>query len=76
MHDTHLRSRRLLAALALGLLSHAAQAKPQQPTAEAVLAWLAAAGLEAEVVEHLEGGELTVTIWLARQPASRLREVA
>ncbi len=43
MHDTHLRSRRLLAALALGLLSHAAQAKPQQPTAEAVLAWNAVA---------------------------------
>ena len=43
---------------------------------EAVLAYLAAAGLEGEVVEHLEGGELTVTIWLATQPAERIREVA
>ena len=30
----------------------------------------------ARVVEHLEGGELTVTIWLAAQPETRLREVA
>ena len=43
---------------------------------EAVLSYLAAAGLEGEVVEHLEGGELTVTIWLGTQPAERIREVA
>jgi ubiquinone/menaquinone biosynthesis C-methylase UbiE len=30
---------------------------------ETMLAWLGAAGLEADHVEHLEGGELTVTIW-------------
>ena len=43
---------------------------------DAVLGWLAAAGLDGQVVEHLEGGELTVTIWLGAQPAERLREVA
>ena len=34
------------------------------------------AGLDGRVVEHLEGGELTVTIWLGEQPETRLREVA
>ena len=43
---------------------------------EAVLGWLEAAGLEGRVVEHLGGGELTVTIWVGRQPAERIREVA
>ena len=43
---------------------------------EAVLSYLEAAGLEGKVVEHLEGGELTVTIWLGTQPAERIREVA
>ena len=43
---------------------------------DAVLDWLEAAGLEGAVVEHLEGGELTVTIWVGRQPAERLKEVA
>jgi ArsR family transcriptional regulator len=43
---------------------------------EAVLGWLEAAGLEGQVVEHLEGGELTVTIWLGVQPAERLKSVA
>jgi ArsR family transcriptional regulator len=43
---------------------------------EAVLGWLEAAGLEGAVVEHLEGGELTVTIWVGRQPAERIKEVA
>jgi ArsR family transcriptional regulator len=41
-----------------------------------VLRYLAEAGLEGEVVEHLEGGELTVTIWLGRQPEARLKVVA
>ena len=36
---------------------------------EAMLSYLEAAGLEGRVVEHLEGGELTVTIWLGEQPA-------
>ena len=30
---------------------------------DAVLGWLGAAGLEGKVVRHLEGGELTVTLW-------------
>ncbi|MBX3561263.1 MAG: metalloregulator ArsR/SmtB family transcription factor [Sphingomonas sp.] len=43
---------------------------------EAMLRYLADAGLEGEVVEHLEGGELTVTIWLARRTDARLKVVA
>jgi len=39
---------------------------------EAVLGWLAEAGLAGEVVEHLAGGELTVTIWSARKQVARL----
>jgi ArsR family transcriptional regulator len=36
---------------------------------EAVIDWLAAAGLEGKVVRHLEGGELTVTLWAGVRPA-------
>jgi ArsR family transcriptional regulator len=43
---------------------------------EAILKHCEEAGLEGRVVEHLEGGELTVTIWLGRQPETRLREAA
>ncbi len=43
---------------------------------EAMLRYLAEAGLEGEVVEHLGGGELTVTIWLARRADARLKVVA
>ena len=43
---------------------------------EAVLKHCEDAGLQGRVVEHLGGGELTVTIWLAEQPENRLREVA
>ena len=43
---------------------------------DSVLRYLAEAGLEGEVVEHLEGGELTVTIWLGRQSETRLKVVA
>ena len=43
MHHAHGKSRRLLASLALGLLALAAQAKPQQAAADAVLAWNALA---------------------------------
>lgn len=39
---------------------------------EAMLGWLGAAGLEAEPVEHLAGGELTVSLWRGRKPAKRL----
>ena len=40
---------------------------------EVMLRYLAAAGLEGRVVEHLEGGELTVTIWLGTRPEARLK---
>jgi ubiquinone/menaquinone biosynthesis C-methylase UbiE len=43
---------------------------------EAIVKHCEEAGLEGRVVEHLEGGELTVTIWLADQPETRIREVA
>lgn len=39
---------------------------------EMMLGWLAEAGLDGEVVEHLAGGELTVTLWSARKRAVRL----
>jgi ArsR family transcriptional regulator len=43
---------------------------------EAILKYLSVAGLEGRVVEHLEGGELTVTIWAGEQPGQRLKVVA
>jgi len=43
---------------------------------EAILKLFEEAGLEGRVVEHLEGGELTVTIWLGTRSETRLREVA
>jgi ubiquinone/menaquinone biosynthesis C-methylase UbiE len=43
---------------------------------DAVIGWMAAAGLEARVIEHLEGGELTVTLWEGEQPETRLKVVA
>lgn len=43
---------------------------------EAVLKWMQAAGLSGEVVEHLEGGELTVTIWRGQLKATKLKVVA
>lgn len=43
---------------------------------EAVLKWMDAAGLEARVVEHLEGGELTVTLWSGELAEARLKVVA
>jgi ArsR family transcriptional regulator len=43
---------------------------------EAVLKYLDSAGLKGEVVRHLEGGELTVTIWVGERPQARLKEVA
>jgi ArsR family transcriptional regulator len=41
-----------------------------------VLRYLEQAGLEGQVVEHLEGGELTVTIWAGDRPETILKEVA
>jgi ArsR family transcriptional regulator len=43
---------------------------------EAIVKHLEDAGLEARVIEHLEGGELTVTIWLGIRSKARLRSVA
>jgi ArsR family transcriptional regulator len=43
---------------------------------EAVLKLLEEAGLDARVVEHLGGGELTVTIWLGVRSATKLKVVA
>jgi ArsR family transcriptional regulator len=43
---------------------------------EAMLKYIAAAGLRGRVVEHLEGGELTVTIWAGERPLEKLKVVA
>ncbi len=43
---------------------------------EAILKHLEEAGLDGRVVEHLEGGALTVTIWLGVQPEARMKVVA
>jgi ArsR family transcriptional regulator len=45
-------------------------------TDEAVIGWMAAAGLDGRVVEHLEGGELTVTLWEGERTEARLKDVA
>ena len=38
--------------------------------------WFAAAGLEIDHVEHLEGGELTVTLWRGAKKGARRRKAA
>ena len=43
---------------------------------DSVLGYLEDAGLEGRVVERLEGGELTVTIWTGERPEARLKVVA
>nr|WP_237219699.1 metalloregulator ArsR/SmtB family transcription factor [Sphingomonas arenae] len=43
---------------------------------EAVVGWLEAAGLSGSVVEHLVGGELTVTLWAGDKQALRARRAA
>ncbi|HWH17406.1 MAG TPA: metalloregulator ArsR/SmtB family transcription factor [Allosphingosinicella sp.] len=43
---------------------------------ETMLKYLKAAGLQGRVVQHLEGGELTVTIWTGERSASKLKVVA
>jgi len=40
---------------------------------EQMTGWFTAAGLAPELVDELAGGELTVKLWLARQPASEAR---
>ena len=42
----------------------------------AVLGWIGAAGLQARVVEHLTGGELTVTLWLGERAPIAQKEAA
>ena len=43
---------------------------------EMMAGWFAAAGLEIDQVEHLEGGELTVTLWRGCKAQSRKRKAA
>ena len=43
---------------------------------ESVLGYMEEAGLDGRVVERLEGGELTVTIWAGERPEARLKVVA
>ncbi|HEX8262583.1 MAG TPA: metalloregulator ArsR/SmtB family transcription factor [Allosphingosinicella sp.] len=43
---------------------------------EAMLKYLDGAGLKGRVVEHLEGGELTVTLWEGERPQEKLKVVA
>ena len=43
---------------------------------ESVLSYMEEAGLVGRVVEHLEGGELTVTIWAGERPEAKLKVVA
>ena len=38
--------------------------------------WFAAAGLEVDQVQHLEGGELTVTLWRGTKEPVRQRRAA
>jgi hypothetical protein len=41
-----------------------------------MLKYLEAAGLDGRVVERLEGGELTVTIWAGERARQKLKVVA
>ena len=43
---------------------------------EVMTGWFAAAGLEVDQIRHLEGGELTVTLWRGVKPALRQRRAA
>lgn len=43
---------------------------------ETMLKYLEEAGLDGRVVEHLEGGALTVTVWLGERPEQKLQAVA
>lgn len=43
---------------------------------EAVVRYMEQAGLSARVVEHLRGGELTVTLWAGVRPEAKLKVVA
>jgi len=43
---------------------------------QAMAEWFASAGLATDHVEHLEGGELTVSLWRGSKPAERARAAA
>ena len=43
---------------------------------EVMAGWFAASGLEVDHVEHLEGGELTVTLWRGAKPPVAQRKAA
>jgi ArsR family transcriptional regulator len=43
---------------------------------DVMLKYLEGAGLDGRVVEHLEGGELTVTLWVGERSAQKLKVVA
>ena len=43
---------------------------------DAMLKYLGDAGLDGRVLEHLKGGELTVTIWSGERPEAKLKVVA
>jgi ubiquinone/menaquinone biosynthesis C-methylase UbiE len=43
---------------------------------EAMSGWFTAAGLEVDHIEHLEGGELTVTLWRGSKPGERKRKAS
>jgi ArsR family transcriptional regulator len=43
---------------------------------EVMVGWFAAAGLEVDQVQHLEGGELTVTLWRGSKQPVRQRRAA
>jgi len=38
--------------------------------------WFASAGLVVDLVEHLEGGELTVTLWRGEKAGLQQRQAA
>jgi ubiquinone/menaquinone biosynthesis C-methylase UbiE len=40
----------------------------------AMSAWIEGAGLKSETSRHLAGGELTVSLWLARKSGGRVRQ--
>ncbi|MEO7654820.1 MAG: class I SAM-dependent methyltransferase, partial [Sphingomicrobium sp.] len=42
----------------------------------AMASWFGSAGLEVDHVEHLEGGELTVSLWRGVKPGARVRAAA
>ena len=43
---------------------------------EVMAGWFSAVGLEVDYVEHLQGGELTVTLWRGLKDAARQRRAA